>query len=192
MAHFTSPTRLAAIAMVAALALGGCYQTADLTGGASVPQLQAEQEKQRNNALVSNMRTLQMAIEQYAVDHNGQYPESGAWLKGLTGEAARGAFYLPEDRLSANPWAPAGLAAHQLNELGTAGLQPVLAPAGATPTAIGTALGAGQVAASGTYDATTYGALIYDHDRRSGIYTLYAIGKHGDRAVVVGSATNMP
>ncbi|MFN3429423.1 MAG: hypothetical protein ACK46X_05690 [Candidatus Sericytochromatia bacterium] len=172
-----------ALALGVAAMLGGCYQTAGLPMGATMAQMQAEDEAARNAQVVTNMRTLQMAIEQYAVDHQGLYPAPGALMTSITTEG-----YLPADTLPANPWAPGGLS--QANELSTTGLQPALTPAGQVPTKAGTWLGTGHVASVGTYDGLTYGALVYDFNPQTQIYTLYAIGKQGDRASVVGAVTN--
>ncbi|MNS84379.1 hypothetical protein D3C72_1182030 [compost metagenome] len=177
------PFARCAVAFGVALLIGGCYQTAGMPVGASLPQLQAEDAAFRNAWVVSNMRTLQMALEEHAVDNQGRYPAPGELLTALGRNG-----YLPGDRLPSNPWAAAD--GHQANELSTAGLQPALTPAGQPPTAAGTPLGSGHVAAGDVYDGLTYGALVYDFDPKTQIYTLYAIGKQGDHAAVIASATN--
>jgi hypothetical protein len=140
----------------------------------------------------ANFQLVADALTRYAATAEGRpFPAPEAWIGTL---AERG--LLPGNALPASPWEHArawGLLAprryRQANELAPeAGLVDAGRLAhGARPTAEGTVLGAGHQPDHATFDAKTYGALVYDADPKGRLAVLYGIGRKGDQAVVLAT-----
>ncbi|MDB5098943.1 MAG: hypothetical protein JWM80_3364, partial [Cyanobacteria bacterium RYN_339] len=117
----------------------------------------------------TNFQPVLEAFTRYAAAADGRpFPEPDDWIGKLS---MRG--LLPGNALPASPWASPGrwglLAPHphrQANELAPeAGLVDARQVAAGKPaTVVGQVLGAGHVPDRGTFDALTYGALVYDAD----------------------------
>lgn len=153
--------------------LGGCMVLQDFEGA---------REKAYAASVRANMYAVGLAIEQYNIDNVGTYPANEGWLAAVTNFN-----YLPDDQMPQNPYLREnGQRSRQANDVGVAGTP--LAPATAKkPSPEGTVVGPGRLPDGKAYDARTYGAIVYDHDPASGSYVLYAIGRRGADAVVVGS-----
>lgn len=57
---------------------------------------------------------------------------------------------------------------------------------------LGSELGPGSLPAGGFFTPTTYGAILYDRDARSGRYVLYGIGRRQNSAILVAMAEGEP
>lgn len=90
----------------------------------ALPSFVGAQDKARNSAVQGNLNTVKLALETYATDNNGQYPNPGAGFvtayaggggaKGGKGPGETGTglggleFYLPSGILPKSPWAKEG------------------------------------------------------------------------------------
>ncbi|HEY9724234.1 MAG TPA: hypothetical protein V6D47_19695 [Oscillatoriaceae cyanobacterium] len=171
--------RLVRLTAVCALlvGLGGCYQLSSAQHAAEQQAIQ--HETAANNSVKAEVLVTILALEEYAVDHEGVYPTTGALIAALSER------YLPDGMMPGNPWVPTGL--RQGNAVGVGAL---LAAAGHQPTPVGTVLGAGKTADSSRFDALTYGAVVYDYDTKNRDYVVYGIGRRGDQAIVSYVWTN--
>jgi hypothetical protein len=116
------------------------------------------------------MRLVGLALEECVANSDNHPPSDYEWLDALGKEQA----YLPGGKLPASPWNPefAQANALQLSDL----------PPGARP---GQALGKGKRPGSSTFDALTYGAILYDLEEGSDTYSLYGVTQRGDQAVLL-------
>ena len=71
----------------------------------ALPSFVGAQDKARNASVQSNARTFQMALEQYATEHNGAFPgvATGAWTTDKFVGASSS--YLAGGTLPRSPWA---------------------------------------------------------------------------------------
>lgn len=164
------------IAGVLLAATSGCYQ---LTQARQASEAQAiAHETAANNGVKAEVLQTILALEEYAVDHDGAYPTRDEFVTAL-------APYLPDGMMPANPWVPAGL-----RQGDGVGVGQHLAPAGEPPTPVGTLLGAGQLASSSRFAPRTFGAVVYDYDAQTHHYVIYGIGRRGAQAIVTYAWTN--
>jgi len=139
----------------------------------AVPNFMGAQDKAKNSGVQSNGHTVQMAIEQYAVDSAGQYP---ATLTGGANPVVGG------DYIKAYPKTP-------WNHVQAANIA-------ATATQVGLALNA-ELAAKGKAQVpaamSDYGAIGYLVNADStadDMYDLIASGKKGNASILVFKARN--
>ena len=138
-------------------------------------------DRVRNQAVVANVASFGMALEQYATDTRGDYPSPG---HGLTRFMQGG--YLPSNSLPANPWDTKSTS--RLVDAKACQGRLISASAisrGARATAAGTVLGPGHRPGSSGAAWLEYGTLVYDLDRAGKRYVLYGIGRAGDDAIVL-------
>ena len=177
--------RYVVLPLFAVLTLNGCYSlmgafvSSGILAAVALPSFEGAREKGRNAQVSANANTLRMALEQYAVDHEGTYPPGPDWLGPLV---AKKPGYLPGDRLAANPYGKP----RQANALGLADVPVQLpGPGGNAKAGLHTKLGPGKRPGAGPYDALTYGALIYGLDAAKQEYVLYGVGERNGQAVIV-------
>lgn len=174
MTSFPAATRLIALVGAASL-LSGCW----LFG-------QYEEMKQadlhfRNEGVRVNLRTVALALQMYARDHRGQYPGRAGWLSEL-----KRSYYLPNNRMPPNPWSI--MDEHtQDNAVPLGPLPKMQTDAEFDPAPTGLVLGKGARPSSPLYEATTYGAILYDVAPARRMCVVYGVGQQGDDAVLVGS-----
>lgn len=162
---------------------GSLSQVASPTEQA-VEKLRETQSADPNKQLISNAHLFQMAIEMYAVDHEGNYPRVETLLHDLAAYD-----YLENWELPRNPWS-----AYELHQSNVIHLQADKSPLNRVVdgklSTVGTLLGPGTVPYNSVHELTSYGALIYDYEPKSRRYHLYAIGQQGSNAVVKGAFCN--
>jgi general secretion pathway protein G len=163
----------------------------------ALPSFIGAQDKARNASVVANVGTVKMALEQFAVDNNGNFPVPQSVWAAATGTAGiRQNNYLPGNRLPKAPWgggeqqvtlataAPMAAA----NAIATGGS---FAPdntrfgnanAGSVPPGVGTA----QRPTASLH----FGAMMYDYDVNAQTYVLYGTGKRNRDAVQAAKASN--
>lgn len=159
----------------------GCARPISQLPAPALETLEAiQQHTDPNEQLAANLRAFQMAIEMYAVDHNGNYPRAETVHKELTNQ---GIDYLANDQMPRNPWSTYEL--HQSNaiQLPASG-SPLNRATAPTSTPKGTILGPGKAPHNSLHDLTTFGAIVYDYDPKRDSYVIYGIGKQGKDAVV--------
>jgi hypothetical protein len=132
-------------------------------------------EKAKVACLQANCRTVQMALEEYATDQNGNYPPAASWLKALSHDN-----YLPHNQLPKSPWSDG----QQTNALALPASTTLKGAKSPKFSPVGTVLGPGKMPGTGAFDLLTYGAIAYDYDPKNMNYVLYGIGQEGDKAVV--------
>lgn len=129
----------------------------------AVPNFMGAQDKAKNSGVQSNAHTVQMALEQYAVDNSGSYPANLGSI---------GSGYLAGDTYPATPWGTQQASASNI---------PVPA---ATQTTVNSVLGATGAKGAAPTTWTHFGAV---HYTRSGAaderYELSATGKKGQGAI---------
>ena len=159
----------------------------------ALPSFIGAQDKARNASVVANIGTVKMALEQYAVDNNGNFPVPGSvWAAATSTAGIRQNNYLPGNRLPKAPWSTG----EQQITLATAAPM-VAANAIATGgsfapdnTRFGAA-NAGLVPAAGRPTASLqFGAMMYDYDVNAQTYVLYGTGKRNRDAVQAAKASN--
>lgn len=124
-----------------------------------------------------NLRTVQLALEQYAIDHD-TYPTNDEFAAAITRDD-----YLPGNKFPETPWAKQD-ALRQTNNPDIGLLEP--ARNRLNSSRVGTPLGTGHAPTGPVYDNLTYGAVLYDYDADADEYVVYGIGERNGRAVVVG------
>lgn len=139
----------------------------------AVPNFMGAQDKAKNSGVQSNGHTVQMALEQYAVDSAGQYPAS-------LNEATNPVVGAASTYLTAYPKTP-------WNHVQTAA---IAAPAADLTKALNE-----QLNAAGKAQVPTamehYGAVGYKRDGTADEkYDLIASGKKGNAAILVFKAKN--
>ena len=164
------------------------------------PNYQISQDKARNAAMVTNVKTLQTAMIEYASEHDGAYPNSpdvldleanpANWEAGTIGLSS----HLPGGFYPRSPWASepqaqlispydAG-APEPLNSATQLGEDGIVKRAG-------TPIGDGSPPENGSnYSRQTYGALLYSRDPDKQIILLYGVGKKFEEAVVAFGISN--
>ena len=181
--------KVVALALVALFGLTGCAPVmllAVISGGLAaiaLPDFEDYRGKAQDASLSASVKQISLAVEMYGVDHDGRYPGTTSWLADLTPAQGR---YLPDNQLPKMPWG----ARRQTNALAVHDLGQQLSLDPKHLTAVGTVLGKGKVSTTGSFDALTYGAVLYEALGKGG-YVLYGIGKRGDDAVV-GAALASP
>jgi prepilin-type N-terminal cleavage/methylation domain-containing protein len=180
--------------------------------GVGLSNFEEAKDRARNTAMTANVKVVQVALEQYAGDHDGTYPPSADPLDAAriyeepTPSHLGLGTYLPGRRFPASPWGQEGGV--------TAGGSPpntvrALCEPGGAPlnSAVevgngegiikraGTVIGRGRVyplasAASGRWPRTAYGNLIYSRDPEHGIVLVYGVGKKRLDAVIVAGFCN--
>lgn len=162
--------RYVVLPLFAVFTLNGCYSligsavASGILAAIAIPSFVGSQDASKNSQVRTNAKTLQLALEIYATDHDGLYPDLQDW----------------QDRpaLPANPFGKPS----QATLLGPSAN---LTGPGEEPTAKEAVLGKGKAPGEDPYDVLTYGALVcaVSADRKS--YVVYGIGKHANQAVVV-------
>jgi hypothetical protein len=138
-------------------------------------------EISRESGVRANVSTVAMALEQYASDHDGQYPRADHWVEDLTREHRN---YLPGNKLPRSPWATQAQTA-ALTPAGT-GLPTASQLGDRAKTAIrGAVVGKGEAPRTAPTSAYQYGAILYDLDPKTQTYVLYGVGQKHKRAEVV-------
>lgn len=166
-----------------------------LLAAIGVPALQDAQDKSRNAAMITNIKTLQLALAQYASDNNGSYPPSpDETTTGVTSFSANGLklmIYLTGGRYPLSPW--------------TSVPQMSLLPTGGAPlpkatevqdnaaldlkgTEIGNGVNPGVLKVAPTL-RTHYGALMYSRDPDRQITLLFGVGKKKSKAIIAAFST---
>jgi type II secretory pathway pseudopilin PulG len=179
-----------AVVLALTVSLQGCaslfasYFAGGLLAAIAIPSYVGAQDKARDASVRANVNTLRLGLEQWAVDNNGTYPVDLMAMVRSKGN------YMPGRQLPPSPWGNGRF--RQANMLTVADAPVKLNgpndPAGPSP--VGTVLGPGKVPTGATFDATTYGAILYDHEPKEEKYLLYGIGKKQNKAVVVYVAKN--
>ena len=153
----------------------------------ALPSFIGAQDKARNSAVQSNVNTVRLGLEQYATDHNGVYPITGAASIYTQGLSAGN--YLPGNKLPRSPWCVDSqvtgftmAGAPEVNALSVAG-------GSALPALPATSLAVGVVADPPNATAN-YGNIHYDQDPGSQTYVLYGTGKNNKTAVVAAEQSN--
>lgn len=152
----------------------------------AIPNFAGAQDKAKNAGVTSNMHTIQLAIEQYAVDQQGQYPPSGA-TGGTTFTAAvvTSGGYVNGSNYPKNPFAPQPTYTQTVD---VSLLNPT-----AESNVIGTKYtdAAGAAPTSGSaYTVHTYGAITYDATPSASQYEVNGIGKVGTDAMLASHQQN--
>lgn len=158
-------------------------------GLARVPHAQVNDTTQ--TFLNENVKPVVSALSRYAAgsDDNRLFPAAEDWVDNLCTHGL-----LPANALPPSPWK----AEARWFQLGTpAGFRQANTPdwpqglvdaaqlvRGARASAVGTVLGHGELPTHATFDATTYGALLYDVDPAGQVAVLYGVGQKGDQAVI--------
>ena len=168
----------------------------------ALPSFVGAQDKARNASVQSNGRTVQMALEEYATEHNGALPGTDAASWSADKFTGPGTGYLPGGNLPRSPWAPNGVLQNENVPLATGkgkgkgknkGLlslkDSVLKEPSKPVSEINEDVGKGKIPSTFA-SAEEYGAIVYDYDAPTQYYLLYAIGKKGKDAIVVGAKTN--
>lgn len=180
----------------------------------ALPSFVGAQDKARNSTVQSNMNTVKIALEMYATDYNGTYPEPGNdWMtayaggggaKGGKGGKNRGKKkgectdcldgleeYLPGAVLPASPWGTTGQ--EMFAKIAKKMKDTEDMAKGDSPTPANTRIGTGQVppADATTLEVEHYGAISYHYQRSSAAYVMYGTGKKGRDAIVAGAVSNM-
>lgn len=166
----------------------------------ALPSFVGAQDKARNASVQSNGRTVQMALEEFATEHQGAFPSTPLlWHTGTDLFIGGTTTYLAGGRMPLSPWAKSGndqntgLAVK--DNLKTAAASVVAGVAiteenmpivgsKAAPTSVGV------VPASQAFTLSTFGAVSYDYDTNTQYYVLYATGKKGKHAICVSSISN--
>lgn len=180
----------------------------------ALPSFVGAQDKARNSAMASNIKSVKLALEQYATDNKGSYPEPGGKytvaLAGGGGGRSRGGGgakkkkgcgedcldgleeYLPGDALPRSPWSTVGSEVFALVDNSLANAKEVVE--GTDPlTPVNTVISdKGKIVTGGQApDAMDeYGAIAYSYNPASTIYTLYGTGKKGRQAIVAAAESN--
>ncbi|MEB3329722.1 MAG: type II secretion system protein [Candidatus Sericytochromatia bacterium] len=175
--------------------------------GMGLTTFEVAKDRARNTAMMANVKVVQVALEQYAGDHDGTYPPSAdprdpaRTYEVPTASHLGLGTYLPGRRFPASPWGQAGSGApsalRALCEPGGAPLNSAV-DVGAGEGIIkraGTVIGPGRVyplvsAGQGPWPRTAYGNLIYSRDPEHGIVLVYGVGKKRQDAVVVAGFCN--
>lgn len=167
----------AAVALAVAIGLmapGGFWPDADLV---------------KRQALTDGLKDIRLALENFATDHNGEYPPAAIWLAALKqpGNQTR-----PDHRPPTNPWDPAGGPLAIARGPWPAALPRAAGVASGTQTLppSGLDLGPGYLPGEGPADALTFGTVFYDYDPATQVYVVYAIGNVGGHATLIAALTN--
>lgn len=183
----------------------------------ALPSFVGAQDKARNSAVTSNMKTVKLALEQYATDNNGTYPEPPSWLSALAGGGGASGSgkggsgkgkgkgkkkgcgddcmdgleeYLPGGELPKSPWSSEGAEMFaKINDKLTKSKDIVEGTATLTPKDTKIA-DAGQVPDGPAYKVEEYGAISYQYTPAATTYVLYATGKKGKAAIVAAADSN--
>lgn len=128
----------------------------------AVPNFMGAQDKAKNSGVQSNAHTVQMALEQFAVDNAGSYPNN-------LGSLSAGGDYLAGNSLPPTPWGTQQASASNI-------------PASTIPT-LNASLGQGQKA--NPTAITHFGAIGYTRSGQADErYELSGTGKKGNNAIV--------
>lgn len=131
----------------------------------AVPNFMGAQDKAKNSGVQSNVHNVQMALEQFAVDHAGAYPTGTNFITSL------GSDYLQGGALPRTPWNTSQVTAITTVASGS----------------IGDAIGGGNGASAAPTSNTHYGAIAYNipasatADER---YQMSGTGKKGSRPIL--------
>ncbi|MEB3329282.1 MAG: prepilin-type N-terminal cleavage/methylation domain-containing protein [Candidatus Sericytochromatia bacterium] len=166
-----------------------------LLAAIAVPALQDAQDKARNAAMITNIKTLQLALAQYASDNSGSYPpspdETGTGITSFTATELRLMTYLTGGSYPLSPW--------------TSLPQAALLPSGGAPLPkatevqdnqvlelkgkeLGKGINPGALKVAPTL-RTHYGALMYSRDPDRQVTLLFGVGKKKDKAIVAAFST---
>ncbi len=176
----------------------------------ALPAFVSAQDRARNAAVQANVKTVQVALAEYAAEYNGLHPEvtyvaakkgggggngngNGGGNGGKKGRGAGAPLdgledYLPGGRMPRSPWsADSQTEFYQpTNELTAV---EKISDGEELMTPIGRKLGGGQVA-NPPSAVKHYGAIAYDLAIDSQIYVVYGTGKKNKDAVLAGSCSN--
>jgi prepilin-type N-terminal cleavage/methylation domain-containing protein len=186
-----------------------------ILAGIAVPGYTVAIDKARSAVEMGNLKIVQVALEGYAADNQGQYPldvtiaNGGHGKSGKSGKkggpapaTANIAFddYLPGGKFPDCPWSPIKIAQLAIGGTYSAGKGGNSNLASATDvssglllTPVGTNLGAGHQPVD-EIDAcfeSSYGAILYDYDPTASAYVMYGTGKNVSSNLVVGSMSNV-
>jgi type II secretion system protein G len=174
----------------------------------SMPAFSMAQDKARNAAVQSNIKTVQFALEQYAADNRGSYPfgfqsqatcidagdnaQPGMTLEGLGGNKIPRSPWCPPNQAEQYQFGGSLSAGSGLNN--TATFKTAAQVAGGTAlTPLGTPLAGTASIPTNPYNGSgrlCYGALVYGYDSTSTTYVLYGCGKNRNQSVVVAAKSN--
>lgn len=174
----------------------------------SMPAFSMAQDKARNAAVQSNVKTLQFALEQYAADNKGSYPAGfqsqatcidagdnaipGTTLDGLAGNKIPRSPWCPPNQTEQYQFGGSLSVGSSLNNTSTLKTA-AQAAAGTALTALGTPLAGTASIPASPYNAAgrlCYGALVYSYDSASTTYVLYGCGKNRNQSIVVAAKSN--
>lgn len=177
--------------------------------GVGLASWEESRDRARNAAMLGNVRALQVALEQYAGEHDGSFPRSpdprdpARTFEPATPAGLGLAPYLAGGRYPASPWGREGGGGESPNvvkALVAPGGEPLNSAAdiGAGDGIIkgaGTLIGPGgvypRVGANPTeWPRTAFGNLLYSRDPDKGIVLAYGVGKRGRDAVIVAGFCN--
>lgn len=173
----------------------------------AMPSFSAAQDKARNAAVQSNIKTVQLALEQYAADNKGSYPvgyQTDGHVIDASDSVVLGASLdaLPGKAIPRSPWAPRGFEQYQFGgtiSVGNgvnngSGLVTAASVANGTAlTKLGQAMSGSGVVPDDIMGAGTrlrYGAILYGYDSASTTYVLYGCGKNRNQSVIVAAKSN--
>jgi type II secretion system protein G len=157
----------------------------------ALPSFVGAQDKARNASVQSNCRTVQMALEEFSTENNGAYPATAAAWTTAPAFCGTGTTYLPGGKIPLAPWCKQ----NQAGGIGVAAplLGVTASVAAATPkslTPINTPMAAAGAIVDPPAAQTNYGSVMYDYNAPTQYYVLYANGKKGKNAIVVGAVSN--
>lgn len=180
--------------------------------GMGLTNFEEARDRARNTSMTANVKVVQVALEQYAGDHDGAYPPSTdprdadrTYEEPTASHLGLGT-YLPGRHFPASPWGQEGgagiggstpNAVRALCEPGGAPLNSAV-DVGTGEGIIkraGTVVGPGRVyplagGSQGPWPRTAYGNVIYSRDPEHGIVLVYGIGKKRQDAVIVAGFCN--
>ena len=155
----------------------------------ALPSFVGAQDKARNAAVKGNLETVRMALEQYATDNNGSYPDASTGLMDMVGATAAATGYLPGNQIPKSPWSTSyqstNLSVDSTTEIPAASIA-----AGSQMITLDSAIGVGKANAVSPTAETDYGAVTYDYDAGSQTYCVYGTGKKNKLAVVSAHLSN--
>ena len=167
----------------------------------AVPSFARAREKSQNGAVTSNVHTVQLAVEQCAVDRGGLVPNqifgngpTNDYLIDTSGQSKLG--YLPGDKLPATPYGTIGQQSRQATNIAVSNA--VLIPAAQTGGALSAndalnhVMGTGSMPSVllGPFRNTDYGAVSFDADPSGNKYVLYGTGSLNRQAIVAAAVGN--
>lgn len=195
LARSRAPQRLAlvfAASLLVGMAAGGWSTSPARTAAPATLPISwlYDPDEAPRKAMVEHLAATRQALEHYGTEENGSYPSAVGWVATLRKYGYAG---YPGSRLPTNPYGD-GKAAVPTDVVAWPARLPRAQPIAdgkVTFPPLGTDLGPGRGPGEpGPPDALVYGTLLYDYAPDNQVYIVYAIGRRGDRAVLVAATSN--